>query len=105
MDDPYVGNIRHKVGWFVMFGLGAIMVILLVETLRTEVFARKFTLYVQPSSASSFYVGQEVKFQGFTTGRVGDIVLQKQGEVRVSLRLLEQAAVSGARRCRTPNSA
>jgi phospholipid/cholesterol/gamma-HCH transport system substrate-binding protein len=90
MDDPYVGGIRRKVGWFVMFGLGAIMILLLVETLRTEVFARKFTLYVEPTSASSFYVGQEVKFQGFTIGRVDDIELQKTGKVRVALRLLER---------------
>lgn len=88
--DPYVGGMRRKVGWFVMFGLGAIMFILLLETLRTEVFARKFTLYVEPTSASSFYVGQEVKFQGFTIGRVNDIELQKAGQVRVALRLLER---------------
>lgn len=87
-DDPYVGGIRRKVGWFVIFGLSAIMIVLTVETLRTEVFARKFTLYVEPNSASSFYVGQEVKFQGFTIGRVDDIELQKAGEVRVALRLL-----------------
>jgi phospholipid/cholesterol/gamma-HCH transport system substrate-binding protein len=78
------------VGWFVMLGLGAIVVLLLVATLRTEVFARKFTLYVAPPSASSFFIGQEVKFQGFTVGRVDDIELQASGEVRIALRLLDR---------------
>ncbi len=90
MDEPYVGDMRRKVGWFIMFGLGAMMTLLLVETLRTEVFARKFTLYVEPPSASSFYLGQEVKYQGFTIGRVNDIELQKGGEVRVAMRLLDR---------------
>ncbi len=86
----FVGGMRRKVGWFVMLGLGAIVLLLLVATLRTDVFARKFTLYVAPPSASSFFVGQEVKFQGFTIGRVDDIELQPRGEVRIALRLLDR---------------
>ena len=88
--ENYVAGIRRKVGWFVMLGLGAIVALLLVATLRTEVFARKFTLYVAPPSASAFFVGQEVKFQGFTIGRVDDIELQPRGEVRIALRLLDR---------------
>jgi len=86
----FVDGIRRKVGWFVMLGLGAIVALLLVATLRTELFARKFTLYVAPPSASAFFVGQEVKFQGFTVGRVDDIELQPRGEVRIALRLLDR---------------
>jgi phospholipid/cholesterol/gamma-HCH transport system substrate-binding protein len=81
---------RQKVGWFVMLGLGAIVALLLVATLRTDVFARKFTLYVAPPSASAFFVGQEVKFQGFTIGRVDDIELQPRGEVSIALSLLDR---------------
>ncbi len=88
--EDYVAGMRRKVGWFVMLGLGAIVALLLVATLRTEVFARKFTLYVAPPSASAFFVGQEVKFQGFTIGRVDDIELQPKGTVRIALRLLDR---------------
>jgi len=86
----YVAGMRRKVGWFVILGLGAIVVLLLVATLRTDVFASKFTLFVAPPSASAFFVGQEVKFQGFTIGRVDDIELQPSGEVRIALRLLDR---------------
>ncbi|MDQ6972962.1 MAG: MlaD family protein, partial [Mariprofundaceae bacterium] len=86
----YVSGVRRQVGWFVMLGLGAIVVLLLVATLRTEVFAGKSTLFVSPPSASAFFIGQEVKFQGFPIGRVDDIELQASGEVRIALRLLER---------------
>lgn len=88
--EHFVAGMRRQVGWFVMIGLGAIVMLLLVATLRTDVFASKFTLYVAPPSASSFFIGQEVKFQGFTIGRVDDIALQASGEVRIALRLLER---------------
>lgn len=88
--EHFVAGMRRQVGWFVIIGLGAIVALLLVATLRTELFARKFTLYVAPPSASAFFVGQEVKFQGFTIGRVDDIQLQASGEVRIALRLLDR---------------
>jgi len=88
--EHFVAGMRRKVGWFVMLGLGAIVLLLLVATLRTELFARKFTLYVAPPSASAFFVGQEVKFQGFTIGRVDDIALLPSGEVSIALRLLDR---------------
>jgi len=88
--EHFVAGMRRQVGWFVMIGLGTIVALLLVATLRTELFARKFTLFVAPPSATSFFVGQEVKFQGFTIGRVDDIELQASGEVRIALRLLDR---------------
>jgi len=86
--DDYVAGMRRQVGWFVILGIGATFLLLLVITLRTEVFAKKFTLYVFPPTATSFFLGQEVKFQGFAIGHVRDIELQAHGRVRVSLRLL-----------------
>ncbi|MDQ6986996.1 MAG: MlaD family protein [Mariprofundaceae bacterium] len=83
-------TMRRRVGWFVMLGMGVIVLLLLVASIRTDVFASKFTLYVQPPSATAFFVGQAVKFQGFTIGRVSDITLQPQGEVRIALHLLER---------------
>ncbi|MDX8391578.1 MAG: MlaD family protein [Mariprofundaceae bacterium] len=85
-----MGGMRRQVGWFVMLGMGAIVVLLLVASIRANVFASKFTLYVQPPSAAAFFVGQSVKFQGFSIGRVSDIALQPQGEVRIALQLLER---------------
>lgn len=88
--EHFVAGMRRQVGWFVIIGLGAIVALLLVATLRTELFARKFTLFVSPPSASAFFIGQEVKFQGFTIGRVDDIELQPSGEVHIALRLLDR---------------
>jgi len=81
---------RRQVGWFVIIGIGAIILILLVTSLRTDVFAKKFYLSFSPPSAAAFYVGQPVKFQGFTIGRVGDMDLLAEGKVRITLRLLER---------------
>jgi len=86
----YVTGMRRQVGWFVIIGIGAVLLLLLVITVRTDVFAKKFDLYVSPTSASAFFIGQEVKFQGFTIGRVRNIELQPHGRVRVNLHLLER---------------
>ena len=90
MKTDFVRGIRRQVGWFVMLGIGAVVLVLMVISIRTDVFAKKFTLYVSPQSAASFYIGQPVKFQGFTIGRVQDIELQQEGRVNISLRLLER---------------
>jgi len=86
----YVTGMRRQVGWFVIIGIGAVLLLLLVITVRTDVFAEKFDLYVSPASASAFFIGQEVKFQGFTIGRVRNIALQPHGRVQVNLHLLER---------------
>ncbi len=85
-----VAGIERQVGWFVIAGAGVIVLLLLVVSLRTDVFAKKFSLYFFPDSAASFYIGQPVKFQGFTIGRVGEMELLPSGRVRVTLRVLER---------------
>ncbi len=87
--DDYVAGMRRQVGWFVIIGVGAVLLLLLAITVRTDIFAKKFTLYVFPPTATSFFLGQDVKFQGFPIGHVRDIELQAHGQVRVSLRLLD----------------
>jgi phospholipid/cholesterol/gamma-HCH transport system substrate-binding protein len=87
--DDYVAGMRRQVGWFVLLGIGAVILLLLMITVRTDIFAKKFTLYVLPPTATSFFLGQEVKFQGFAIGHVRNIELQPHGQVRVSLRLLD----------------
>ena len=84
------GRMRRRVGWFVMLGIGAVVLMLLAVSIRTDVFAGKFTVYVSPPSASSFFVGQEVRYQGFVIGRIGDISLSEKGGVRVSMRILDR---------------
>jgi phospholipid/cholesterol/gamma-HCH transport system substrate-binding protein len=86
----YVAGMRRQVGWFVLLGIGALVLLLLVVSLQTNVFAKKFTLIVSPPSAMSFFTGQAVQFQGFTIGRVSDIELREQGEVVVYMRLLDR---------------
>jgi len=86
----YVAGMRRKVGWFVILGVGAVVALLLGITVRTDVFAKKFDVYVSPPSATAFSVGQEVRFQGFAIGRVHHIALQPHGGVRITLRLLER---------------
>jgi len=86
----HINAMRRQVGWFAAIGIGAILLLLLVITMRTDLFSKKFNVYVSPPSASAFFIGQDVKFQGFTIGRVRDIELQPQGRVRVNLHLLER---------------
>jgi len=86
----FVSNIQRKVGWFIILGMGAIVLIILSFSLRSDLFANKFNVYFSPPSAVSFYEGQPVKFQGFNIGRVKSMELQHDGKVRISLNLLER---------------
>jgi len=86
----FVSGIKRQVGWFVMLGVGALILVVLIVSVRSNVFAKKFYLFVEPPSASSFYEGQSVKFQGFAIGHIDQIELQAEGQVRISLRLLER---------------
>ena len=81
---------KRKVGWFVMLGIGALILLLLIVSVRSNVFAKKFYLFVSPPSASAFHEGQPVQFQGFAIGHIDQIELQNEGQVRISLRLLER---------------
>jgi len=83
-------NIRRQVGWFIILGIGAVIFILLTISLRSDLFAHKFYLAFSPPSASSFYVNQPVKYQGFTIGRIDNMELQNDGHVLISLRLLKR---------------
>lgn len=86
----YTDGMRRQVGWFVISGISSVVLVLLLLSLRTDLFANKFHLYVSPPSAAAFHVGQAVKFQGFTIGHVHDIELTEAARVRVDLRLLER---------------
>jgi len=86
----FVSGIKRQVGWFVMLGVGALILVVLIVSVRSNVFSKKFYLFVEPPSASSFYEGQSVKFQGFAIGHIDQIELQHEGQVRISLRLLER---------------
>jgi len=81
---------RQRVGWFVILGIGLVIAVLLSMSIRTDLFAKKFSLYVAPSSAASFHIGQAVKLHGFRVGSVQHIVLQKNGAVKVQLRIMEK---------------
>jgi len=83
-------GMQRQVGWFVIFGLGAIVALLLAVSLRTDVFAKKFQVSFSPPSAAPFHEGQPVKFQGFTIGRVSDMALLREGRVRITLKLLDR---------------
>lgn len=86
----FVSGVRRQVGWFVILGFGAILFILLMLSIRTDIFAEKFYLDFSPPSAAAFYVGQPVKFQGFSIGRIGGMDLKDNGTVMVHLHLLER---------------
>ncbi len=85
-----VSDIRRQVGWFVIIGIAAIALILLMVGLQSDMLAKKFRLSFSPPSASAFYVGQPVNFQGFTIGRIGKMSLKANGQVHISLLLLER---------------
>jgi len=86
----FVSHMKRQVGWFVLLGLGALVFVVVLVSMRSNVFAEKFILFVEPPSASTFYEGQPVKFQGFSVGHIDDIQLQHEGQVRIRLKLLER---------------
>jgi len=88
--EDFVSSMQRQVGWFVILGIGILLLLLLVVSVRTNVFAKQFYVYFFPPSASSFYEGQPVKFQGFAIGHVDDIELQEQGKVKITLALLDR---------------
>jgi len=90
MQDDFVSGMRRQVGWFVMFGIGILVLLLLVTSIRTNVFAKQFYIYFYPPSAASFYEGQPVKFQGFAIGHVDKIELEQDGKVKITLSLLDR---------------
>jgi len=90
MQDDFVSGMRRQVGWFVIFGIGILVLLLLVTSIRTNVFAKQFYIYFFPPSAGSFYEGQPVKFQGFAIGHVDQIELEKEGRVKITLSLLDR---------------
>jgi len=89
-ESDFVSGMKRQVGWFVLLGLGALVFVVVLVSMRSNVFAEKFTLFVEPPSASTFYEGQPVKFQGFSVGHIDNIQLQHEGQVRIRLKLLER---------------
>jgi len=88
--EDFVSSMRRQVGWFVMLGIGVLLLLLLVVSIRTNVFSKQFYVYFFPPSAGSFYEGQPVKFQGFAIGHVDQIELEEQGKVKITLKLLDR---------------
>ncbi len=88
--EDFVASTRRQVGWFVILGIGVLLLVLLVSSIRTNVFSKQFYVYFFPPSASSFYEGQPVKFQGFAIGHVDAIELLEEGKVKVTLELLDR---------------
>ncbi|MDQ6962995.1 MAG: hypothetical protein Q9M28_10815 [Mariprofundaceae bacterium] len=83
-------KVQRRVGWFVILGITLVIGFLVMMSFRTDVFAKKFSLYVSPVSAASFHIGQAVRLHGFRVGAVHDIMLQADGTVNVQLLLLEK---------------
>jgi len=90
IEEKELRKARQRVGWFVILGITLVISLLLIMSIRTDLFAKKFSLYVAPSSAASFHIGQAVKFHGYRVGSVQHIELQKTGAVKVQLRILEK---------------
>jgi len=89
----YIQGMQRKVGWFMLLGIGVLLLILLVMGVRSNFFAAKFYVFVQPPTAIAFYEGQVVRFQGFAIGDVDAIALLEQGKVQITLQLLDQYRV------------
>jgi len=88
--DDFVSSMRRQVGWFAILGVGALVLVLLVASMRSNVFSTKFFIFFSPPSAASFYEGQPVKFQGFAIGHVDNIELQEEGKVRITMELIDR---------------
>ncbi len=89
-DSDYLQGMKRKVGWFLLLGIGVVAFTLLITGARSNFFAKKFDVYVQPPTATSFREGLPVRFQGFGIGYVDYVELLEQGEVKVTLQLLDR---------------
>jgi len=85
----FVAGLRRQVGWFVILGFGTIILIVLLLSLRTDMFAKKFQLTFSPPSANSLHVNQSVTFQGFAIGHIDDMALEDDGTINITMKLLE----------------
>ncbi len=86
----YLQGMKRKVGWFILLGLGVLLFTLIITGARSNIFAKKFYVYVEPPTATSFQKGLPVRFQGFGIGYVDLVELLEQGKVRVTLQLLDR---------------
>ena len=86
----YLQGMKRKVGWFILIGMGALIFMLVITGARSNVFAKKFYVHIEPPTAASFHEGLPVRFQGFAIGHVDTVELQEQGKVRVTLQLLDK---------------
>ena len=86
----YIEHLHRRVGWFVILGVAAVALVVVVSMMRSDIFAEKFSILFSPPSAAPFYEGQEVKFQGFTIGRIDEMVLKDDGVVDVRMQMLER---------------
>jgi len=88
--DDYMQGMQRKVGWFVLLGLGMLLLMLFIAGVRSNFFAQKFYVFIQPPTAIAFYEGQPVRFQGFSIGYVDMIELLEHGKVQITLQLLDR---------------
>jgi len=82
--------LQRHVGWFLLLGAGLLVAAMLLASIRSDMFADKFTLHLQPPTAAAFFKGQSVRFQGFVIGHVDQISLLNKGVVHIRLKLLER---------------
>jgi len=88
--DDYMQGMQRKVGWFVLLGLGMLLLMLFIAGVRSNFFAQKFYVFIQPPTAIAFFEGQPVRFQGFSIGYVDMIELLEHGKVQITLQLLDR---------------
>jgi len=86
----YLQGMQRKVGMFLLLGLGVLLLVLLVSGVRSNFFAQKFYVHIQPPTATAFYEGQPVRFQGFGIGYVDMIELMEHGKVQITMQLLDR---------------
>ncbi|MDX8383490.1 MAG: MlaD family protein [Ghiorsea sp.] len=89
----YLQGMQRKVGIFLLLGLAVLLVVLLVSGVKSNFFAKKFYVHIHPPTATAFYEGQPVRFQGFGIGYVNMIDLLEHGKVQITLQLLDKYRV------------
>lgn len=85
--DPRFKNLELKVGALVAAAIIGIVAVVIFVGMEKDLFTKKYNLYFVSDSGAGFMEGMPVKLSGFKIGRVTDIELGADANVRITAQL------------------
>ncbi|MDE7169623.1 MAG: MlaD family protein, partial [Mucispirillum sp.] len=85
MADPRFKNLEIKVGLFVVIAVITIIALVIAIGISRDIFTTKVYIGVFTDSGENIAKGMPVKYAGFQIARVGDLQLQDDGRVIMTI--------------------